>query len=64
MIEYQPLAHVKRKNIRKRAGVVERAALEMRYTRKGIEGSNPSASAKQKIRSDKSRADFLIRIIV
>ena len=32
---------------RKRARVVEWAALEMRYTRKGIGGSNPPASARK-----------------
>ena len=30
--------------------MVERAALEMRYTRKRIEGSNPSLSAKKEIK--------------
>lgn len=44
------LEHVNRNfavylKIWKRAGVVERAALEMRYIRKGIRGSNPLASA-------------------
>lgn len=32
---------------RKRARVAEWAALEMRYTRKGIGGSNPPASAQR-----------------